>query len=112
MASHFQRREFLKLAGAAGLAGSLAGAELLRQGALMALNLVFFGSLEKIYIDGRSPEHKWEDAGPYYEQNDHFLWKALGEAARNSSDGGEDYVELHQFVRAVRNKTQTPGRCL
>jgi predicted dehydrogenase len=69
---------------------------------------IFFGSLEKIYIDGRSPEHKWEDAGPYYAQYDHFLWKALGEAARSSSHGGEDYVELHQFVRAVRNKIPTP----
>jgi predicted dehydrogenase len=69
---------------------------------------IFFGSLEKIYIDGRSPEHKWEDTGPYYEEYDHFLWKALGEAARSSSHGGEDYVELHQFVRAVRNKIQTP----
>jgi predicted dehydrogenase len=69
---------------------------------------IFFGSLEKIYIDGRSPEHKWEDTGPYYELYEHFLWKALGEAAINSSHGGEDYVELHQFVRAVRNKIQTP----
>jgi predicted dehydrogenase len=69
---------------------------------------IFFGSLEKIYIDGRSPEHKWEDTGPYYEQYEHFLWKALGDAARSSSHGGEDYVELHQFVRAVRNKIQTP----
>jgi predicted dehydrogenase len=69
---------------------------------------IFFGSLEKIYIDGRSPEHKWEDSGPYYEQYDHLLWKALGEAARSSSHGGEDYVELHQFVRAVSNKMQTP----
>ena len=69
---------------------------------------IFFGSLEKIYIDGRSPLHKWEDTAPYYEQYEHFLWKALGEAARSSSHGGEDYVELHQFVRAVRNKIQTP----
>ncbi len=69
---------------------------------------IFFGSLEKIYIDGRSPEHKWEDSGPYYEQYDHLLWKALGAAARSSSHGGEDYVELHQFVRAVSNKMQTP----
>jgi predicted dehydrogenase len=69
---------------------------------------IFFGSLEKIYIDGRSPEHKWEDTAPYYAQYDHFLWKALGEAARSSSHGGEDYIELHQFVRAVRNKIQTP----
>ncbi len=69
---------------------------------------IFFGSLEKIYIDGRSPEHKWEDTAPYYAQYDHFLWKVLGEAARCSSHGGEDYIELHQLVRAVRNKIQTP----
>jgi predicted dehydrogenase len=69
---------------------------------------IFFGSLEKIYVDGRSPLHKWEDTAPYYEQYEHFLWKALGEAARSSSHGGEDYVELHQFVRAVRNKIDTP----
>ena len=25
---------------------------------------IFFGSLEKIYIDGRSPLHKWEDTAP------------------------------------------------
>ena len=75
---------------------------------LQGTNGIFFGSLEKIYIDGRSPLHKWEDTAPYYEQYEHFLWKALGEAARSSSHGGEDYVELHQFVRAVRNKIQTP----
>ncbi|MGI8959455.1 MAG: Gfo/Idh/MocA family protein [Bryobacteraceae bacterium] len=75
---------------------------------LQGTNGIFFGSLEKIYIDGRSPLHKWEDTGPYYEQYEHFLWKALGEEAKSSSHGGEDYVELHQFVRAVRIKTQTP----
>jgi predicted dehydrogenase len=69
---------------------------------------IFFGSMEKIYIDGRSPLHKWEDAGPYYEQYEHFLWKALGDAARNSDHGGEDYIEMHQFVRAVREKLPTP----
>lgn len=69
---------------------------------------IFFGSLEKIYIDGRSPLHKWEDTAAYYEQYEHLLWKALGEAARSSSHGGEDYIELHQFVRAVRNSSQTP----
>ena len=69
---------------------------------------IFFGSMEKIYIDGRSPLHKWEDTGPYYEQYEHLLWKELGEAAKSSSHGGEDYVELYEFVRAVRNKIQTP----
>lgn len=69
---------------------------------------IFFGSLEKIYIDGRSPEHKWEDTSPYNDQYDHFLWKSLGQAARASSHGGEDYVEMHQFIRAVRNRLPTP----
>jgi len=70
---------------------------------------IFWGAMEKIYIEDRSPVlDQWEDTGPYYEQYEHFLWKALGAAARSSSHGGEDYVELHQFVRAVRNKIETP----
>jgi predicted dehydrogenase len=69
---------------------------------------IFFGSMEKIYIDGRSPEHKWEDTTAYYDQYDHLLWKSLGEAAKASSHGGEDYVEMHQFIRAVRNRLPTP----
>ena len=43
---------------------------------------IFFGSMEKIYIDGRSPLHKWEDTTSYYEQYEHFLWKALGGEAK------------------------------
>jgi predicted dehydrogenase len=70
---------------------------------------IFSGSLEKIYVEGRSPKsHTWEDTARYYEQYQHVLWKELGETARGSGHGGEDYVELHQFVRAVRNKIQTP----
>jgi hypothetical protein len=69
---------------------------------------IFFGSMEKIYVDGRSPLHQWEDTGPYYEQYEHFLWRELGNVAKSSSHGGEDFVELHQLVRAVRNKIQTP----
>ena len=43
---------------------------------------MFFGSLEKIYIDGRSPLHKWEDTAPYYAEYEHFLWKALGRSGQ------------------------------
>jgi len=65
--------------------------------------------MDRLYIDGRSPElHKWEDAAPYYEQYDHVLWRVLGETAKTSGHGGEDYVCVHQFVRAVRNRIQPP----
>jgi len=81
---------------------------------LMVLRLqgtdgIFSGSMDRLYIDGRSPQlHKWEDPAPYYKQYDHELWRVLGDVAAESEHGGEDYITLHQFVRAVRNRTQTP----
>jgi len=81
---------------------------------LMVLRLqgtegIFQGSMDRIYIEGRSPKaHAWEDAAPYYRQYDHPLWQALGTAAQGAEHGGEDYVILHQFVRAVRLGIQTP----
>jgi len=70
---------------------------------------IYSGTLEKIYIEGRSPKaHTWEDTERYYEQYQHPIWKALGQTASEYGHGGGDYIELHQFVKAVRNKTQTP----
>jgi predicted dehydrogenase len=82
-------------------------------------------TLQKIYIEGRSPARSWEDLGPYFEQYDHPIWKALGinddhrgivwqpngepkYPSNRYGDGGGDYVVLQQFVKAVRNKTQPP----
>jgi predicted dehydrogenase len=70
---------------------------------------IYSGTLDKIYIEGRSPKlHTWEDPAPYYEKYEHPLWKKLGPVARNYGHGGGDYMELDQFIRAVRNRTQTP----
>ncbi len=70
---------------------------------------IYSGTLEKIYIEGRSPKRDaWEGTESYYDEYEHPIWKALGETAKNYGHGGGDYIELHQFVRAVRNKKQTP----
>lgn len=73
---------------------------------------IFSETLDKIYIDGRSPQRNgepaWEDTAAYYEQNEHPLWKTLGQTATKYGHGGADYITLHQFVKAVREKTQTP----
>jgi len=70
---------------------------------------IYSGTLDQIYIEGRSPKlHTWEDPKAYYEQYEHALWKKLGPVAKSYAHGGSDYIELDQFVRAVRNKTQTP----
>ena len=70
---------------------------------------IYSGTLDQIYIHNRSPEaHTWEDIGPYEKEFEHPMWKTLGPVAQNYGHGGGDYIEIHQFIKAVRNKTQTP----
>jgi len=75
-----------------------------------------------LYLSGRSPKYEeWESFDPYQEKYDHVWWKQIQQKADSASGekngvgdqlalghGGTDYVELSQFLKAVRNKTQTP----
>lgn len=74
---------------------------------------IYSGTLDKVYIEGQSPDAKngepeWEDSVKYYERYEHPLWKRLAREAASSGHGGADYVTLHEFVKAVREKTETP----
>lgn len=71
---------------------------------------IYMGNLDKIYLEGVSPtEHAWEEFAPYNEKYAHPLWTDLSEKALESGGhGGADYITLHEFIKAVRNKTQTP----
>jgi len=75
-----------------------------------------------VYLNGRSPKYEeWEPFDPYQEKYDHTWWKPARQPAnsphsgKNDAEaqlllghGGTDYQELNQFLKAVRNKTQTP----
>lgn len=62
-----------------------------------------------IYLEGRSPKHHdWEPYPPYQEEHDHPWWKKLAAEAGEAGHGGTDYLELSLFIKAVREKTQTP----
>jgi len=62
-----------------------------------------------VYILGKSPKyHEWEPFEPYQNEFDHTWWKAMDEQAGEKSHGGTDHLELQQFLKAVREKTQTP----
>jgi len=71
---------------------------------------LYMGTVDGVYIDGKSPkEHQYEPFAPFMKKYKHPLWESLKkEAIKNGGHGGCDYVTLHEFVRAVRNKTQTP----
>jgi len=62
-----------------------------------------------VYIEGRSPKfEEWEPFAPYQEQYEHPWWAAMKDNAGQFGHGGTDYIELQQFLNAVRAKTQTP----
>jgi len=70
---------------------------------------IYSATLNKIYIEGKSPQNdQWEDIAEYDKKYEHPMWKDLGETAKSYGHGGGDYIELHQFIKAVRNRTQTP----
>jgi predicted dehydrogenase len=55
----------------------------------------------------RKPE-QWEPFGPYQKKYDHAYWRNSSAELVREGHGGADTIELREFIRAVRNKTQTP----
>ena len=61
-----------------------------------------------IYLDGVSPQHKWEHFDAYQEKYEHPLWKKYLQGEMYQGHGGADYLELRAFVNCIKNKTSTP----
>jgi predicted dehydrogenase len=51
---------------------------------------------------------KWEPFAPFQARYDHSLWKNSTDAIRSAGHGGADEIEVREFVRSVRARTQTP----
>jgi predicted dehydrogenase len=69
-----------------------------------------------VYIEGRSPKYEaWEPFDPYLEKYDHAWYRAIDSRTAGAKaldpkigHGGPDFLEVQQFLRAVRNKAPTP----
>ncbi len=58
----------------------------------------------KIYFDGKSPRHQWEDLiENYADQYEHPLWRALEEKATGSGHGGMDFIQAYRLIHCLRN---------
>ena len=62
----------------------------------------------RIYIEGKSQPHRWDEASPWLEKYDHPLWQKYGEYATGSGHGGMDFFVLHAFVEAAKRKIAPP----
>ncbi len=63
---------------------------------------------KRIYIEGISPEHQWEDSAAWLKKYDHPLWKKYGEFATGSGHGGMDFFVLNAFVESAKRKIAPP----
>jgi predicted dehydrogenase len=61
--------------------------------------------VQRIYIEGSSPNDRWEDLASYRERYDHPLWKGLDERAAGAGHGGMDYIEDYRLIQCLRQGT-------
>ncbi|MEP2935010.1 MAG: Gfo/Idh/MocA family oxidoreductase [Gilvibacter sp.] len=62
----------------------------------------------RIYIEGESEPHRWDDAKEWLEKYDHPLWKKYEDKATGSGHGGMDFFVLNAFVEAAKRNIAPP----
>ncbi len=62
----------------------------------------------RIFVEGSSEGHGWEEMDGWLEKYDHPLWRKYGEYAEGSGHGGMDFFVDHAFVEAVKRQVSTP----
>ncbi len=62
----------------------------------------------RIYVEGRSEAHQWDDAGPWLEKFDHPLWKKYESDATGAGHGGMDFFVLNAFVESAKRNSPPP----
>ena len=63
---------------------------------------------KRIYVEGISEHHQWDEMDEWLEKYDHPLWKKYGEYAEGSGHGGMDFFVDHAFVETVKRKALPP----
>ncbi len=68
---------------------------------------LFSGYPNRLYIEGRSAEHRWDEAQDYYEEFQHPLWKTMEERAAGAGHGGMDFMEDYRLIKCLREGKPT-----
>ena len=68
---------------------------------------IFQGYPDRVYVEGRSPEHRWEESSAYLAEYDHPLWTDLTKNAEGAGHDGMDYLEDYRLVKCLREGLPT-----
>jgi hypothetical protein len=59
------------------------------------------GYPDRVYIEGRSRPHTWEDIDAYMPEFRHTLWREIGKLAEGAGHGGMDFLEDYRLIDAL-----------
>jgi len=62
----------------------------------------------RIYIEGKSDPHRWDDVTEWLEKYDHPLWKKYEDRAVGAGHGGMDFFVLNAFIESVKSNVAPP----
>ena len=62
----------------------------------------------RMYIEGKSKPHQWDEADAWLKKYDHPLWQKFGEYAQNAGHGGMDFFVINSFIESVKQNIAPP----
>lgn len=62
----------------------------------------------RIYVEGISDPHRWDEADDWLKKYDHPLWKKFGDDAEEAGHGGMDFFVLNAFVESAKRNIAPP----
>ena len=62
----------------------------------------------RIYIEGVSEPHRWDEADEWLKKYDHPLWQKFGEHAEGAGHGGMDFFVLNAFIESAKQNVSPP----
>lgn len=68
---------------------------------------IFQGYPDRVYVEGRSRPHQWDQARDYLAEFDHPLWKDIAAKAAGAGHGGMDYMEDYRLIKCLREGLPT-----
>lgn len=63
---------------------------------------------KRIYVEGVSEPHRWDEAASWLEKYDHPLWKKYGDDAEGAGHGGMDFFVLNAFIESAKRNIAPP----
>ncbi len=68
---------------------------------------IFQGYPDRVYVEGVSEPHTWDEAEKWLEEYEHPLWREMEERSQGAGHGGMDFMEDYRLIKCLREGLPT-----